>query len=52
MLQMFQGYGDLMYQTSQVDIKQKKVVDQYTSKGTDFITQGKWLECFEVREVF
>ncbi|XP_786169.3 probable serine carboxypeptidase CPVL [Strongylocentrotus purpuratus] len=44
---MFQGYGDLMYQTSQVDLKQKKVVDQYTSKGTDYINQGKWLECFE-----
>nr|XP_054767401.1 probable serine carboxypeptidase CPVL [Lytechinus pictus] len=44
---MFPGYGDLMYQTGQIDLKQKDVVDLYTYKGSEFINQGKWLECFQ-----
>ncbi|XP_071484214.1 probable serine carboxypeptidase CPVL isoform X1 [Diadema antillarum] len=44
---MFSEYGDLMLQTCQIDKKEKKVVDLYTTKGAMYIAQKQWLKAFQ-----
>ena len=46
--QMFNGYGDLMYQFGMVDENEKAYIDNATQQGVDFIKKNEFYQAFLV----
>ena len=48
-MQMFNGYGDLLYQFGMVDENEKAHIDNETQKGVNFMKQKDFYQAFLVK---
>lgn len=48
-MQMFNGYGDLLYQFGMVDENEKAYIDNETQKGVNFMKQKDFYQAFLVK---
>ena len=50
-MQMFNGYGDLLYQFGMVDENEKAHIDNETQKAVNFMKQKDFYQAFLVKNI-